>query len=425
MFACGRLVDQATVDNDLPIPGAVLAESIQLCRKDAQNVTRFVTNAKKKLENQLVMVRLKGVRFLLHLVQNGPPSVANELKLYSQTISACMSWRGLPHGTKGYEPYQELKDAAQSLLDFIFSSPTNNGPVTNFSVTNAPTNAGNSSRVAGISNMEAYGSGPGINQSVSLEPRKLDQPQGSDVMGFFKKTFGMDKKESTQSKYGSSSNDGTYTPGYFEQTNPPPAPSPVPAPAPIQPIVSTPFAPPSRGQFDNLQRDVDWSNKKVYDAPAPKPKKVETPVAKLLKVTGNRALPTNGEINAFRAAISTDSIIELIAALRDSDWKIKVRAISGLEVAGEQFGFGAVSQCKSEIEPLSKAPQASLKTIAARFFEKIKDVQPTGIPEEPSAFDFASAQDEPQEGENEVIVFAEEPVNTEAKEEEEKPEQME
>ena len=122
MFTCGRLVDQATQENDLPAPGAVLAESVQLCRKDATNVNRIVTKTMEKLQKPSVMIRLKALRYLLHLTQNGPPSVQNELRLYSAQISQCMSWRGLPHPTRQWEPYQEMNDVAQSLLDLVFAA---------------------------------------------------------------------------------------------------------------------------------------------------------------------------------------------------------------------------------------------------------------------------------------------------------------
>lgn len=478
VFTCSRLVDQATVENDLPAPGAVLAEAVQLARKDSNNVNRLVTNAMKRLEKPSVIIRLKTLRFLLHLTQNGPPSVQNELKLYSAQISACMSWRGLPHPTRGYEPYQEMKDVAQSLLDLVFTVSSTQ-PVAASSYAGNTGGAGfltGAQRVAGISNMESCGSGPQFTQAASLEPRNLNPKKGVDeeILGFFKKTFKIEDKKPVQSKYGSASNVSGYQQGYasagptnygvsasfqyqqqqpqyqyqqpqgdfsqpmygaqptyqpqqpmYQQQTYQPEPQPIPPPMPA-------YAPaPQRGQFDAIQKDVSWANKKSIDAPVRKVETKSTPAAKLLKVTGNRALPTNGELTAFRNAISPESVEELTAAVTSSDWKVRVRAIAGLEIAGETYGLGAVAGVKAEVEKNTRAPQASLKSFANRFYEKIKDVEPTGLPEEPSAFDFGSAEaEEAPAGDDEVIDFgaAEDAEAAPAEEkpaEEEKPAQEE
>ena len=417
MFTCGRLVDQATQENDLPAPGAVLAESVQLCRKDAANITRIITKTMDKLQKPSIQIRLKALRYLSHIAQNGPPAFSNELKLYSTQISQCMSWRGQPHPTRGWEPYQEMKDVAQNLLDLVFASPTTPAATTSFSQM-SNVQQGGVGRTAGISYMESYGSGMSYQQSASLEPRMLggQQSVGDKMLNFVKdiipgidKLTGNKQQQQQQSVYGSYGSSGGYQPGYVTtapQYRPPPAnPSPYSQPQPqeqygqygTQPQAQyTPAfnPPPRRGQFDNIQQDVSWA-KPGFDAPKAKPKQTsDTPAAKLMKITGNRANATNGELTAFRNAITPESIEELIAGLGNSDWKVRVRAISGLDVCGEHFGYGAVAQTKDDVAKLTKAPQASLKNAANKFYAKIKDVEPTGLPEEPSAFDFAAADDE-------------------------------
>jgi hypothetical protein len=90
MIQCPRLLDKATTNDEQPAPGMVLAEALQLCRKDPANVTRFLQLSMKKLESQLVQVRIKVLKFLLHIITNGPPNVQTELKLYSNNLSNCI-----------------------------------------------------------------------------------------------------------------------------------------------------------------------------------------------------------------------------------------------------------------------------------------------------------------------------------------------
>lgn len=414
MFTCGRLVDQATQDNELPAPGACLAESVQLCKKDSTNITRIITKTMDKLQKPNVQIRLKALRYLLHLAQNGPPAFSNEMKLYSTQISQCMGWRGQPHPTRGWEPYSEMKDVAQSLLDLVFASPTTPAPTANFQQM-AQATGGGVNRSAGISYMESCGSGMAYQQRASLEPRALggQQSVGDKMLDFMKNIIPGTNKDKARppSTYGSYSNTGGYQPGVVTtapQYRPPAAQPQYQYQAPQQqaPTYQTPsYAPPARGQFDQLQRDVSW--KKTFDTPEQKAKVAsDTPAAKLMKITGNRANATNGEITQFKNAAEADAIEELIAGLKAADWKVRVRAIAGLDVCGEKFGYGAVAETKADVEKLTKAPQASLKNAAAKFFAKIKDVEPTGIPEEPSAFDFADANEgEAPAGDDEVIDF--------------------
>jgi hypothetical protein len=77
---------------------------------------------------------------------------------------------------------------------------------------------------------------------------------------------------------------------------------------------------------------------------ARKPALTLTPAKKLLKITGGRALANADELRAFNNALSVESIDELIEGLADADWK--VRAILGLELAGERYGLQAVAKAK-------------------------------------------------------------------------------
>jgi hypothetical protein len=386
MIACYKAVSNATSDDDQQPPGSALAEALQLAR-DPPNIKRLVDNSVKRLTSHSVVVRVKALRFLNHLAQNGPAAVIAELRLNASAISDCMSFRGPPHATRGYEPYQEMKDVAQTLLDLAFSA-AQSAPIASFqSTATGGFAAPLPGRVGGYSMMESYGNAGATTQSVSLEPRNLDPNRTDyvgDVVGFFKKKFAKGPQTPTESRYGSSSN----VPGSSQEatgvTNPE-----------LLPTTLAAVPPPPRGLMERLHADVSWSGKRPSEPVTEKPKPpTDTPAAKLLRVTGNRALPTNGELNAFRGALTPSAIAELEAALADTDWKVRVRAIGGFECYGEKFGWGPVANSKAEISKMLAAPQASLRTAAARLFAVVKDIEPTPPPEEPSAFDLGASGDD-------------------------------
>lgn len=401
MFTCSRCVDKCCTNDDLPPPGIALAEAVQLTRSDPANIKRLVSGAVKKLSSSQVTIRVKALRLLQHLAQNGPAGVTAEIKLNTTAISDCISWRGAPSATRGYEPYQEMKDAAQSLLDMSFAAQQ--ATAQSFAVTNTGASGIGAPRFAGVSTMESYGSGEYVTQSASLEPRNLD-PNHRDVVeevtGFFKKAFKIGPKAPTHSTYGSASNvPGSSQMATYQAYNPyPPGPMgmpeqpPEPAPMPVGP------PPPQMSQFKRLEADISWNKKKPANPIAEKPKPAaDTPTSKFLKVTGGRALPTNSEINSFKAALTPESLAELKAGVVNTDWKVKVRAIAGLECYGEKYGLGPVADVKDAVEKCKGAPQASLRGAATRFFEAIKDVEPSAAPETPSAFDFVGEQGDAEE----------------------------
>jgi hypothetical protein len=89
--------------------------------------------------------------------------------------------------------------------------------------------------------------------------------------------------------------------------------------------------------MDRLQADVNWSKRKLSQPIIERPKSAtDTHATKLLSGSASRALPTNEEITAFRGAFTPDALAELA----DADWKIKARAVTGLECFGEKFGWG-------------------------------------------------------------------------------------
>jgi hypothetical protein len=102
-----------------------------------------------------------------------------------------------------------------------------------------------------------------------------------------------------------------------------------------------------------------------------------TPAKKFMRVKSGKAQASPQEESALIENLDASMIAEFIEALDDKDWKVKVRAIRGLELSGQTFGYDDILPCKSTISELCYAPQLSLKTAASNFLELLNSA-PTG-----------------------------------------------
>lgn len=402
MFTCSRLVDKATANDDLQPAGMVLAEALSLAQKDALNARRLVQKACEKLDSAYVIVRIKAVRFLQHLNTSNVPSVAPEVRLFTDKLSKCISWRGEPHPTRGFEPYSELKEAAQELLDAVMSTQV--AQPEKFSVRDAM------HEVQPVMEMESYGNSEvEVVQLESLEPKRLPEadPAASS------QTFVPDRKaaklqrerEREREKAYAKQRESIAQSSLIEADD-----SPVPACEEEEAAEAPPPEPKPHGQFTRLEADITFqkSDKGGAQNMAVMRKsqtvRATTPAGKLLLVSGNRSFPTNAELMRFRATCFPDSYAELVDALGSTDWRVKLRAISGLGIFGEKFGVSTVAGLKERVLQISKSSaQSSLKSVAARFYSTVKDVEPTAPPD--SSFNFDELPDEEVEDDTQGFSF--------------------
>jgi hypothetical protein len=442
MFAAARLVDEGTSNDDRPIPDSVLQEAVNLCLRDPSNISKLVRGCVTKLTNSFVMVRIKALGILLHIAQHGPPEVVKEVAANSQPIWACQNWRGEPHPTRGFEPYDVMRDAIQLLLNFgkepsaskprfagsntapIPSSPPvpsrTGGSIMNPYPTQTPPDPPPQSAFPGYPSQTAP-TYPVYSRSAQSGSGGLLRDTIDSVSSFFKKAF---------SRHGGFNE----FPDALQQVPAAPATEYSPygytiANAPSQPVYNRDNMS-GTSLVDQLDAPgVQRSSERSLQRQG-KPKKPVvplTPAKKLLKVTGGRAMATADELRAFHDSLTIESIAELAAGLTHEEWKIRVRAILGLELCGERYGLQAVAHVKSEVLSLTGAPQASLRTAATRFHGAIRLVSPGPPTEEKSAFSFI--QDAvpdtggPPEAE-EIIVIAEPEPSVDSKEED-KPDEAE
>ena len=401
MFGIIRHLDKILSADDNAISTSHLAEALQQVRTDAGTAHKYIAEISKRLSHSLVQVRIKACNLLLYLVENGPSYVLTDAKLYSQPITDCITWRGQPHPVHGFEPYNDLRQSAQKLLDILFeshSTPHQKGQSsTQFATSTTPSTSSGANYSIAVSSC-SYEQGSNQKQNAVLEPRNLDPNNQSTVKKVINKVLRRDQTPKSQVNYGS-----------IGSESPPP-----------DTLYSNPTYDSSssqygnkHGQFDRLENEVSWATPKSAKKSEKAPKIEETPAQKLLKITGGRALPTNGELTIFKQNANEDSIEELMEGLKNTDWKVKVRAIAGLDAIGSILGYGPIANCKNDVAQLLDAPQASLKGFADKFYNKIKDVEPEALPEAPSAFNFGSEENQDEENNEENL------ENQETKKEEE------
>ena len=433
MFACSRVVDRGTSNDDSPIPGAVLSEALNLCCKDASNIARIVKSCFGKLNNSFVTVRIKALEMLLHCAQLGPPAVVLEIRQYVPALNDCISWRGDPHPTRGFQPYDEMKGLCQTLLDIAYGNQPR-----------AP-------KQAATPKFQFQQPAPQPQQPKSIMTPYEEQLAAQQAQQSFNTPFGSQQFQSRQGTYGATSNVAPSTDkggvakvtdwfkktfakkGQFSSFDD-----------------SRPQAPPQAAYGGMPQYAYNATyNESAYQRPAAQgPEKREnlatttltsdvaqrpvarrepgmsmakpkrsvgaiSPAKKLMKVTGGRAMANAQELTAFRDSFTAESIDELCTGLEDKDWKVKVRAILGLEVIAEAYGLPAVARAKQSVLSLTGSPQQSLRTAAIRFYAAIKDVEPA-VPDQVSAFSFLGDQPDTEyvnnDEENQFIVQEEAPA---------------
>ena len=412
MFAINHIIEQAITNDDNQIKDSLVADAIDLCVRDPTNIQKIVRALSVKLSNSFVVVRIKALIFLQALVQYGPPACINEIRLYAPLIASSSSWVGEPHPTRGMDPYEEMRDVAQTLLQSINkgnlikkTSRFANAafPESNFEQQQAipqsittpypqQTTAYNYQQQSTSYSNSGYV--PQQNQFHQV-PQKKNQTLAS-VEKWFNRTFTFTKRSDTSSHYNIHrhlDNNNYQSSSFMQNSN-----------------QSYGYQTQQETSYDysnNAQREqtsnllyesknntqkpmpVKKFNKDLRSLQTKKPKQNLSPAKKLMKVTGGRAMASANELATFKQNITVDSIDELIENLDNGDWKVSVRAILGLEIAAEVYGIQAVSKCKNDILSLTGAPQLSLRTESTKFYEQIKNVQPSE-PKEISRFDFVN-----------------------------------
>lgn len=354
MFKCSRLCDKATANDETQIPISIITESVQLCHNDPENVPRFFQSLMKKLENQLVQVRIKALKLLLYISVNGPSNVRLELKQYTGQLYSCIEWRGMPHPSRGYSAYDEMKSLAQQLLDFISITP--NDQLKSYYIKNISSSISDTHQGVGGSRMQSYSSS--LSNQASFES-KTNRPNAIDYIDNVLSHLPFGKKNEQQTVHGSFSDDISTPNLYSDSSN-----------------SNVKMSPSTQRSFSQEKKSILAASKNSNQ------KSSFSPVSKLLKISGSRAVPNDNELSAFSQRCKGKDIKELEQGLKNDDWKVKVRSLYGLDICGQKYGYGSIAHLKVLISSLIKSHQSSLRASASKLYGLVEQVDPTGIPQE-------------------------------------------
>jgi hypothetical protein len=78
----------------------------------------------EKLEKNSTNVKLKTLRIIKQVCENGSPNFKRDVQRQTSSIRSCMQWKGPPHPTLGDAVNKMVRDAAQECINAVFDTET-------------------------------------------------------------------------------------------------------------------------------------------------------------------------------------------------------------------------------------------------------------------------------------------------------------
>jgi hypothetical protein len=76
----------------------------------------------EKLEKNSTNIRLKTLRIIKSVCENGSPNFKRDMQRQTSGIRSCMQWKGPPHPTLGDAVNKMVRDAAQECINAVFDT---------------------------------------------------------------------------------------------------------------------------------------------------------------------------------------------------------------------------------------------------------------------------------------------------------------
>ena len=118
----GYLIDQLTklTFDRFCFASPLACAVLTLFRSDA--CTPIEEQLVEKLEKNSTNVRLKTLRIIKSVCENGSPNFKRDLQRQTSGIRSCMQWKGPPHPTLGDAVNKMVRDAAQECINAVFDT---------------------------------------------------------------------------------------------------------------------------------------------------------------------------------------------------------------------------------------------------------------------------------------------------------------
>eukprot|EP00451_Oxyrrhis_marina_P038327 CAMPEP_0204364648 /NCGR_PEP_ID=MMETSP0469-20131031/41307_1 /ASSEMBLY_ACC=CAM_ASM_000384 /TAXON_ID=2969 /ORGANISM="Oxyrrhis marina" /LENGTH=139 /DNA_ID=CAMNT_0051353593 /DNA_START=46 /DNA_END=462 /DNA_ORIENTATION=- len=116
------LLNKATASDDAPPPGYLFGEIARQTFNSPDESREIAEYLLKKLQKDQPNVKLKCLRVIKHVCEQGKPDFKREIQRRAEVVKACLQYRSTPDPLKGDQPSKAVRDEADAALKCIFDS---------------------------------------------------------------------------------------------------------------------------------------------------------------------------------------------------------------------------------------------------------------------------------------------------------------
>ncbi|CAK0851413.1 unnamed protein product [Prorocentrum cordatum] len=118
-------LNKATSSDDVPTPGYLFTEIAKATFDDVNACQQLADYLLKKLERDDPLVKVKVLRIIRHVCDQGKPEFRRAVQKRADLVKACLQYRGKPDPLKGDAPNKAVRDEADTAVKSVFSSDSN------------------------------------------------------------------------------------------------------------------------------------------------------------------------------------------------------------------------------------------------------------------------------------------------------------
>jgi len=115
-------LNKATSADDTPTPGYLYTEIAQSTFADLNACQQLADYLIKKLEKDNPHVKLKCLKIIKHVCEQGKPEFKRAIQRKAEVVKACLQYRGTPDPLKGDAPNKAVREEADLAVKAVFSS---------------------------------------------------------------------------------------------------------------------------------------------------------------------------------------------------------------------------------------------------------------------------------------------------------------
>lgn len=116
------ILNKATSADDIPTPGYLYQEIAKATFVDVTSSQQLADYLLKKLEKDNPHVKLKVLKIIKHVSEQGKPEFRRAIQKKADLVKACLQYRGTPDALKGDAPNKAVREEANQAVKAVFSS---------------------------------------------------------------------------------------------------------------------------------------------------------------------------------------------------------------------------------------------------------------------------------------------------------------